>query len=158
MAEMPKRNRSKDNPYHLSYDEERNTYIVEFTDNKNITHKVEISNEVYIALDVFELEDISQIHKYRKHIEHSEVYEESLNKRAINKPISIAEEVESKIMIEKLKDAIKELPDVQKRRIKKYYFDEMTLEEIAREENCSKVAIKYSIDIAIQKISKKIKK
>ncbi len=83
MAEMPKRNRSKDNPYHLSYDEERNTYIVEFTDNKNITHKVEISNEVYIALDVFELEDISQIHKYRKHIEHSEVYEESLNKIAI---------------------------------------------------------------------------
>lgn len=34
----------------------------------------------------------------------------------------------------------------------------MTLEEIAREEKCSKVAIKYSIDIAIEKISKKFKK
>lgn len=32
-----------------------------------------------------------------------------------------------------------------------------TYEEIASEENCSKVAVKYSIDIALEKISKKIK-
>ena len=31
------------------------------------------------------------------------------------------------------------------------------MNEIATEEDCSKVAIKYSIDIAINKISKKIK-
>lgn len=33
----------------------------------------------------------------------------------------------------------------------------MTLEEIANEENCTKVAVKYSIDIALEKISKKFK-
>lgn len=33
----------------------------------------------------------------------------------------------------------------------------MTMEQIATEEKCSKVAVKYSIDIAIQKISEKFK-
>ena len=67
---MPKRNKSKDNPYTLGFDEEKQMYTVEFMDNKRIIHKVEISEEVYKAFDKFELEDISQIHKYRSHIEH----------------------------------------------------------------------------------------
>ena len=37
------------------------------------------------------------------------------------------------------------------------FFENKTYEEIASEENCSKVAVKYSIDIALEKISKKIK-
>ena len=92
---MPKRNKSKDNPYTLDFDEISNIYTVEFTDNKKIIHKVEISEEVYHAFDKFELEDISQIHKYRSHIEHSEVYEDSLNNRRMDKPLSLEEEVNS---------------------------------------------------------------
>jgi len=157
MEKLSKRNKSKDNPYTLSYNETTSSYIVEFKDNKNIIHKVEISDEVYEAFDKFELEDISQIHKYRKHIEHNEVYEETLYHRAINDSVSIEEEIEEKIMIEELKDIINSLPEIQKRRLKKYYFDDMTLDQIAKEENCSKVAVKYTIDIALQKISEKIK-
>lgn len=85
MAKMPIRNKSKDNPYTLDYDEEKNAYIVEFKDISNQFHKVEVSEKVFKAFDKFELEDISQIHKYRKHIEHSEVYEETLMHRAINR-------------------------------------------------------------------------
>lgn len=33
----------------------------------------------------------------------------------------------------------------------------MTFEEIAQEENCTKMAVKFSVDIAIEKISKKLK-
>lgn len=58
MAEMPKRNKSKDNPYTLGFDEENEKYIVEFVDNKKVIHKVEISFEVYQAFDNFELEDM----------------------------------------------------------------------------------------------------
>ena len=157
MEKHSKRNKSKDNPYILSYNETTSSYVVEFKDNKNIIQKIAISDEVYEAFDKFELEDISQIHKYRKHIEHSEVYEESLYHRAINDSVSIEEEIEEKIIIEELKGIINLLPEIQKRRLKKYYFDDMTLEQIAEEENCTKVAVKYSIDIAIEKISKKIK-
>ena len=57
MAERPKRRKHKDNPYTLSYNKITGSYIVEFKDNKNIIHNVEISDEVYQAFDKFELED-----------------------------------------------------------------------------------------------------
>lgn len=157
MAIMPKRNKSKDNPYTLGFDEDKNIYTVEFVDNKKAIHKVEITEKVYKTFDKFELEDISQIHKFRKHIEHSEVYEETLEHRMIEKPITIEDEVEEKILIEDVRNVINSLPDIQKRRLKKYYFEDKTLEEIAAEENCTKVAVKYSIDIALEKISQKFK-
>ena len=118
MAKMPIRNKSKDNPYTLGFDEEKNIYTVEFKDNKNILHKVEISEKVYKAFDKFELEDISQIHKVRSHIEHSEVFEETLNTRMLYKPISIEEEVVNKVLLDDLKKAINHLTDVQKSRLK----------------------------------------
>ena len=121
MAKMPIRNKSKDNPYTLGFDEEKNIYTVEFKDNKNILHKLEISEKVYKAFDKFELEDISQIHKVRSHIEHSEVFEETLNTRMLYKPISIEEEVENKVLLDDLKKAINHLTDVQKRRLKLDY-------------------------------------
>lgn len=157
MAKLPIRNKSKDNPYTLGFDDEKQVYTVEFVDNKKVIHKVEITEKVYQAFDKFELEDISQIHKYRKHIEHSEIYEETLEHRMIEKPITIEDEVETKILIEDVKSIIDSLPDIQKRRLRKYYFDNKTLEEIAKEENCSKVAVKYSIDIALEKISQNFK-
>ena len=157
MVNIPVRNKSKDNPYKLGFDEIKNVYTVEFYDNKKVFHCIEITDDVYQAFDKFELEDISQIHKYRSHIEHSELFEETLNKRMLNKPITIEEEVENNMLINQLKEIIDLLPDVQKRRLKKYYFEDKTLEEIANEENCSKVAVKYSIDIAIKKIAEKMK-
>ena len=157
MATMPIRNKSKDNPYTLGFDEEKNTYTVEFKDNKNILHKVEISEKVYKAFDKFELEDISQIHKVRSHIEHSEIFEETLNSRMLYKPISIEEEVEDKILYDELKEAINHLTDVQKRRLKLYYFEDKTLREIAELEQCSIASAKESIDSAINKLKKILK-
>ncbi len=157
MAKMPIRNKSKDNPYTLDFDEEKNTYTVEFIDNKKVIHKVEISEEVYYAFDKFELEDISQIHKYQRHIEHSEVYEETINTIALNKSLSVDEIVEKKLFNEALKEAICELPIIQRNRFEKYYFEDMTFEEIASEEHCTKRAIKFSVDAALEKISKKLK-
>lgn len=157
MAKMPIRNKSKDNPYILGFDENKKVYRVEFVDNKKVIHNVEISLEVYEAFDKFELEDISQIHKYRSHIEHSEIYEESLNARSVHKPISVEEEVESKIIFEKLKLAINQLSTIQKRRIKMYYFEDMTLEEIAKIEGATHQAISKSINKGIEEIKKIMK-
>lgn len=158
MVKLPKRNKSKDNPYTLGFNEKKQTYTVEFVDSRKTIHNVEISEKIYQAFNEFELDDISQIHKYQRHIEHSEIYEESLNKRAVNKPMSVEEQVEVLILNEQLKNAISSLPEVQKRRIKKYFFDEMTLEQIARQEHCTKRAVKFSIDIALEKILQNLKK
>jgi len=157
MGNSPKRNKSKDNPYTLGYDESKNIYIVEFKDNKQTNQRVEINKEIYEAFNSFELEDISQIHKFRKHIEHSEVYDYTLYKRAIKQEKDVFDIVDNKITNEILKEAIKELPETQKRRLEKYYFQDKTLEQIAKEENCTKRAVKFTIDIALEKISKKFK-
>lgn len=150
------RNKDKYNPYTLEI-KENNCYILKFKDSRNNPQEIMISKEVYDAFDSFELDDISQIHKIRKHIEFNEVYEETLYHRSITETISIEEEVSNKIISEEIKSAINELNEIQKRRIIKYYFYDKTYEEIANEEKCSKVAVKYSIDTAIKNISKKFK-
>ena len=150
------RNKDKYNPYTLEV-KENNCYILKFKDSRNNLQELIISKEVYDAFDSFELEDISQIHKIRKHIEYNEVYEESLYHRSSAETVSLEDEVESKILSEEIKSAINELNEIQKRRLIKYYFYNMTYEEIASEENCTKRAVKFSIDIGIEKISKKIK-
>lgn len=155
---MPKRRRYKDNPYVLGYDENKKTYIVEFKDSKKINQKLEINELVYDALDKFELDDLSEMNEYDNHIEHSEIYEETLYKRAQEKTALVEDVVERNILIEKLKKCILELPDIQKRRLLKYFFETKTFEMIAREENCTKRAVKFSVDIAIKKISEKLKK
>ena len=109
MVKIPVRNKSNDNPYTLGYDKEKNVYTVEFSDSKNIIHKVEITDKIYGAFDKFELEDVSQIHKYSKYIEHSEEYEETLNKRALDKQLSVEEIVDQKLEVKDLKDAIDKL-------------------------------------------------
>ncbi len=155
MNNRPKRKKSNDNPYTLQII--NNTYVVIFKDGNSKKQIVEVSEEVFNQMDKFELEDISQMHKIDKHIERFNLSEESINNRAINdNNYTTFDIVESKIMKEKLKNVISSLPNIQKRRIIKYYFYNMTLEEIAKEEQCSKVAIKYSIDSAINKISKKL--
>ncbi len=154
MAKMPIRNKSKDNPYTLGFDDEKQVYTVEFVDNKKVVHKVEISEKVYQAFDKFELEDISQIHKFRRHIEHSEIFEETLNNRMVDKPITIEEEVEDKLLMEELKQAINQLSDTQKRRVKLYYFEDMTVEDIAALEGTTHQAVSKSIRKAVEEIKK----
>jgi len=157
MDKHSKRNKSKDNPYILSYNETTSSYVVEFKDNKNNFHKVEISDEVYQAFDKFELEDISQIHKYRKHIEHSEVYEESLYHRAVNQGKSVETIIEEKFLNDSLKSAIEKLTNTQKRRIKLYYFEDLNFKEIAKLEKCDESSVRESIYSSIEKIRKILK-
>ena len=157
MAERPKRRKYKDNPYTLNYIEEKNIYTITFKDVKGHLNKVEVSEEVYRVFDKFELQDIKELNEYDRHIEHSEIFENNLESRAINKQIPTDEMVENKINNEKLREAIQELPKIQRERLKKYYFENKTFEEIAKEENCTKRAVKFSVDIAIEKISKKFK-
>lgn len=148
---FPKRKKSKDNPYTIKYSEEENSYYLTFKYNKK-DQNVIISNEIFEQFNKFELEDISQMHKFDKYIEHSEIYEETLYKKALN-----FEETTEKIVIKKdelirLNNAINQLKPLQKRRVIMYYFDNMTLREIADREHCSYVSVKNSIDNALKKL------
>jgi len=154
---MPKRRKSKDNPYILNYNNENKVYIIQFKDNKNVIQIIKVTEEVYKVFDKAELEDISQMHEYERHIEHSDLCESTLNRRAINKSVSVEDEVEQKIINDKLKEAINQLSDIQKRRIIMFYFEGLTQQEIADKEGTSLRAIQYTLNSAINKLKEILK-
>ena len=158
MAERPKRRKHKDNPYTLEFIEEKNSYRVSFKDVKGKYRRVEVNKEIYQAFDRFELDDLSELNEFDNHIEHSEIYENNLNERAMDKPLGVADIVETMLINEELKKAINELSDIQKRRIKMYYFEDMRLEDIARIEKTSHQAVSKSIIKALAELRKILKK
>lgn len=80
MGEYPKRRKHKDTPYRLLYNDAENKYYLLFKDTKGISKKVEITKDIYQAFNQFELDDLSELNEYDNHIEHNEVYEETLFK------------------------------------------------------------------------------
>ncbi len=157
MTKIPKRRKSKDNPYTIFYSEELQQYCISFFDSNNVLQKIILSKQLFDVFNKFELEDISQMHKYDKYIEHSEVFEETLYKRMNNQEITIEEYIEKKIINEKLRLAIVNLNAIQRRRIIMYYFDNKNLREIAKIEGCNYVSIKNSLDVALKNLKKFLK-
>ena len=59
---------------------------------------------------------------------------------------------------EKLKEAINLLPEVQRRRIKKYYFEDKNEKEIANEEKISQKNVSKSLAVAKRNLKEILKK
>ena len=148
----PKRRRDKYNPYRIC--EMKGRFYVSFKDGQGVLHEFEISEQLYRAFDSFELEDLSYLNVWDRHLEQSEIYEETLNKRAVRMPPDVEETVLNRLLVEQLHGAIRELPQKQKRRLVLHYFDGMTLQEIADREGCSVRSVEYSIHNAIQSLRK----
>lgn len=151
----PKRRKSKDNPYTL-YTESGKFYIT-FVDINRSFQNIEVSQEVFDSFNRFELEDISQMNEYDRHYEHSEIYENTLHSKSVSDIQSLAEYFDNVQDAENLHMAINKLPEVQKRRLKKYYFEEKTFEEIALEEGCTYQSIQRSVYRAVAKIKNILK-
>ena len=153
MEMHPKRRKSKDNPYILEIKGDK--YILKFKDIKNNLCELVIDENLYQIFNKFELEDISQLHKYERHIEHSLIYEENLYNRSFLKPMGLEEYVINEIMVEQIKYVMKySLTENQKFRLHLYFFENKTLEEIARLQGTTHQAISKSIKNSIKKIRK----
>ena len=154
-GKRPKRKRDKYNPYTIY--EKDGHFFLSFKDGQAIYRTIQISRELYETFDSFELEDIRYLNVLSRHIEHSEVWESTLNARALERPEDLEELVLRRLQEEELHKAIRRLPEKQKRRLILYYFEEMTYEQIAELEGCSKVAVKYMIDKAVEVLKKNLK-
>ena len=152
----PKRRKDKYNPYTIF--EKDGQYYVSFKDGQGVSHKLEISKVLYDTFDSFELSDLVYLNVVDRHIEQSEVWEATLNVRAVKKPEGIEEVVLKKIQAETLHTAMKKLPEMQRRRMRMYYFEDMTYEQIARKEGCTKMPVKRSIEAGIERLKKELKK
>ena len=103
-------------------------------------------------------EENSQNIKFSRYIEHSELTENSLNKRATNKEISLEEQVISNLESERIIKEIWKLPTPQNRLVYMYVVDEFSYTKIAKIENRSIPTVKESIDRGLENLRKKLKK
>ncbi len=152
LEKHPNRKKDKYNPYTLTITEGH--YYLSFKDGRGKQQNIEIDEILYQTFDRFELEDISHLNRVSRHIEHSELTDETLNDRAFYKAERIEDIVSESIEYEQLHRGGSELPEVQRRRLKLYFFGELTYEQIAKMEGCTKRAVKFSVDIAVEKLKK----
>ena len=155
MDKRPKRRKDKYNPYTLHKENER--YYVSFIDSNNKFQKIEISQEVFESFNKFELEDVSQMNEYDRHLEHSEVDENTLYQKSVSSEQPLEEYFDKAQDAENLHMAISKLPDVQKCRLKKYYFEDKTFEEISHEEGCTYQCVQRPVYRAVAKIKNILK-
>lgn len=155
MVDRPKRRKKMDNPYNLKIIN-NNYYIIFKSNNKH--NEVEVTKEVFDLMNRFELDDLKELNEFDRHIEHSELTEHTLNNRMLFKQESIEDLIIRKTSLEDLRKAINMLSDVQRRRIKLYYFDELTEKEIAKLENVSQKNISKSLTAAKNNLKEILKK
>lgn len=153
----PSRRKGKDNPY-IIFSIGRKTnhprYFVSFKDVNGTHHRIEINCDLFETFDQFELDDISFMNEVDRHYEQSEQTETSLSRRAGEQQDTVENAVQRIIEAEVLHKAIAQLPETQRRRLVLYYFGNFTYEQIAEMEGCTKRAVKFSVDIAIEKLKK----
>lgn len=149
---QPKRRKDKYNPYEIY--EKNGKYYVSFRDGEKEYKDLEIGKNVYEAFNTFELQDVSHMNIVDRHLEQSEVWDSSLYERAIKKEESVEDTVLKKLEEERLHNAIQKLSEIQRRRLIKYYFEEMTYEQIAQEEGCSFRRVAKSVKAAIENLKK----
>ena len=148
----PKRRKDKDNPYTLSKRQDK--HYLSFRDGQGVLRELLINKELFELLDCFELDDLSFLNEMDRHYEHSELTEATLYDRAFVLPESVEDAVLRNMRYEALHNAINKLPETQRRRLILYYFNGLTYSQIAEMEGCTKRAVKFSVDIAVEKLKK----
>lgn len=116
MDKCPKRRKDKYNPYTLYTKAGR--YYISFVDVNNNFQEIAVSQKVFESFNRFELEDISQLNEYDRHLEHSEVEENTLYQKSVSSEQPLEEYFDKAQDGENLHMAINKLPNVQKRRLK----------------------------------------
>lgn len=154
MDNRPKRRKYKDNPYSL-HTENGKFYIV-FVDSNSTNQKVEVSKDVFECFDDFELKDVSEMNEYDRHTEHSELSDLTKEKRSVKKNESFDTHIDRVLYSKLLHDAIETLPEIQRRRLKKYYFEFKTYKEIGEEEGCEYQCVQRSVYRAREKLKEKL--
>ena len=139
--------------YHLHTDmscgEQR--YYASFKDSNGQKQEIEVSCEVYLALDRCRLDEKRQKNISDRYLEHFDLFENQLAARMLVQPQTV------EVVVEQAADmqaALATLTKAQQRRFSLYYMHGLSYEEIAKAENLSKQGVAQSIGRAIEKIKK----
>lgn len=150
MNQHPRRRKCRDNCYELIKLE--NHFIVKFKDAMYHMNSIEVNEEIYQVMNQFELDDLKLLHEFERHIEHSEIYEETLYNKSFQKQESLENKVMTNFLVHNLIEVMEFLPYCQRKRIVLYFFQNLSLEQIAQIEETSHQAISKSIKNGMSKI------
>lgn len=139
------------NPYKLRIEIilDQKHYYASFQNAENQMVEIEIAPTVADWLfQKFVCKERNLRRSDERNLEYSEVTEQTLHERVLNRPKSLEEIALERLQNEMLWKSINVLPKVQRRRLILYYFENFTYEQIAKIEGCSARAVKYSVDSA----------
>lgn len=105
-----------------------------------------------------ELQDISQLNEFDRHIEHSEQSESTLHKKTLLNNIPLEDIIISKIRSGKLKEMLVCLSPLQRERIILFYWERFNCSEIAEIQGCTRQAVSLSIRRGRKKLKEEILK
>lgn len=147
------------NPYTLRTEvaEGMTRYFISFMDGQAILRETEVSRPVYLEFLRFVKAERNLRRWDERHTEQSDLTDESLYDRALYKPKSVEDAAFDSLRNEKLRQAIQELPELQRRRFVLHHEFGLTYEQIAEMEGCSKVSVFRSVSRAEDKIREILK-
>lgn len=132
-------------------------YYISFTDSAGNFRDLEVSETLYFEFRQLERKNRNLQQSDQKHKEHNEVYEETLNRRAVFKPKSVEELIMEAELSELLHKTIATLPEIQKRRFLLYHEYDLNYYQIGAVEHCTPQAVRRSVIIAREKIKAQMK-
>ena len=138
------------NPYALRTEivEGITRYFVTFTDGQAVQRETEVSRPVYIEFLRFVRIERNLRRWDERHTEQSSLTDETLYERAIHQPKSLEETVFDSLRNERLRQAIQQLPEIQRRRFVLHHEFGLTYEQIAEMEGCTFQAVAKTIAVA----------
>lgn len=151
----PKRRKDKYNPYTLSLVDGK--CYLSFKDGQGFPHKLELDVKLYALFDRFELDDLSFPNEQERHLDQTELSEALLSRRVPENQATVEDAVYESLQTQALREGIRRLPEIQKRRLQMYFFDGLTYEEIAERERCSYQAVQKSVSAVLKKIREFLK-
>jgi RNA polymerase sigma-70 factor (ECF subfamily) len=93
-------------------------YFISFTDGEDIRRETEVSRPVYNEFLRFVKTERNLRRWEERHIEQSDLTDETLNRRALNPPKSVEETIFDSQRNERLRQTVAELPEIGRRRLR----------------------------------------
>lgn len=137
--------------------EDGTQYFIDFKDGQGVFHELNVPYDFFMAFRRLELDNRKLENWDYRHREFNEVWDETLNRRALRLPKSVDEVIIEEEQAELLYKAINALPDIQKRRFLLYHEYDYTFYEIGKMEHCRPQAVRCSVILAREKIKAQMK-
>ena len=136
----------------------KTAYFISFTDGQGEFYDLEVSEPFFVEFRQMERKNRNLQQSDWRHQEASDLWDETLCKRAFRVPKSVEELIFDAEQRELLRKAISALPEIQRRRFLLYHEYDFNYRQIGEMEHCRPQSIRYSVIRAREKIKAVIEK